>query len=127
MRVDETTLRALNAYLAHLNVFPGENPVVLALRTPPLNPIENTVDSIFDDKMVVVNASLRGEKRGLAMPLLLALARKPVFLHDNLVSSLDELLNPQRGPSAWHPFYLSNPRQRSEMVEYLKSLDTRSR
>ncbi len=30
----------------------------------------------YDDKMVVVDASMRGEKRGVALPLLLDLARK---------------------------------------------------
>ena len=115
-----TTIHAMS------EIFPGDNPVVLAQRTPPLNPVENTVASIFDDKMAVVNASLRGEKRGIAMPLLLDLARKPVFLHDNSVGSLDELLNPSRGSTAPHPFYLSKSEQRSDMIAFLRALDTRS-
>ena len=41
-------------------------PVVLAQRTPPLNPVLKTPDSIYDDKMTVVNASARGDKRGNA-------------------------------------------------------------
>jgi hypothetical protein len=106
-------------------IFPGDNPVVLAQRDPPLNPVSNTPDSIFDDKMAVVNASLRGDIRGIAMPLLLDLARKPVFLHDNSVSSLDELLDAKRGASAPHPFYLPAS-QRAEVVEFLKGLDTDS-
>ncbi|MGI8402323.1 MAG: hypothetical protein ACR2NS_12075 [Gemmatimonadaceae bacterium] len=108
-------------------VFPGDNPVVLAQRMPPLNPVENTVESIFDDKMAVVNASLRGDKRGIAMPLLLDLARKPVFLHDNSVPNLEMLLNPQRGATAPHAFYLENPEQRAAVIAYLRSLDTNSR
>jgi hypothetical protein len=56
--------------------------------------------------MVAVNASLRGKKRGVAMPLFLDLARKPHLLHDNSVSSLDELMSPSRGTKAPHPFYL---------------------
>ncbi len=107
-------------------IFPGDNPVVLAQRMPPLNPVENTVESIFDDKMAVVNASLRGEKRGTALPLLLDLARKPVFLHDNSVPTLDNLLNPARGLMAPHPFYLSGTGQRADMAEFLRSLDTNS-
>ncbi len=107
-------------------VFPGDNPTVLAQRMPPLNPVLNTVDNIFDDKMAVVNASLRGEQRGLALPLLLDLARKPVFLHDNSVPTLDNLLNPSRGPMAPHPFYLSDAAQRADMAEFLRSLDTNS-
>ena len=109
------------------SIFPGDNPVVLAQRMPPLNPVMNTVNSIFDDKMAVFNASIRGEKRGIAIPLLLDLARKPVFLHDNSVPSLDALFDSRRGPTAPHPFYLASGRQRSDVVDYLRSLDTRSR
>jgi hypothetical protein len=104
-------------------IFPGDDPVVLAQRQPPLNPIMNTPNSIFDHKMAVVNASMRGGIRGIAMPLLLDLARKPVFLHDNSVSSLDELLDAWRGTSAPHPFYLSAA-QRPDVIEFLKSLGT---
>ncbi|MBA3771139.1 MAG: hypothetical protein H0X13_01255 [Ramlibacter sp.] len=109
-------------------IFPGDNPVtLLAVRTPPLNPILDTPGNIFDDKMAVVNASMRGGIRGTAMPLLLDLARKPNFLHDNSVPNLDSLLNPSRGPLAPHPFYLTDAAQRAEMATYLRSLDTKSR
>nr|MBA2538256.1 c-type cytochrome [Deltaproteobacteria bacterium] len=101
-------------------IFPGDNPVILAERTPPLNPIMNTVDSIFDDKMVVVNASIRGDIRGIALPLLLDLDRKPVFLHDNSVPSLDNLLDEVRGPDAPHPFYLSAS-DRDDVIAMLRS------
>ncbi|MEO5881142.1 MAG: hypothetical protein ABIQ06_01890 [Caldimonas sp.] len=109
-------------------IFPGDAPVtLLAMRMAPLNPILNTVNSIFDDKMAVVNASQRGDIRGTALPLLLDLARKPNYLHDNSVPSLDALLDPSRGPNAPHPFYLSDLGRRSDMVEYLRGLDTNSR
>lgn len=108
-------------------IFPGDDPVVLlAERDPPLNPILNTpgniIDmpvNIFDDKMAVVNASLRGLGRGTALPLLLDLARKPVFLHDNSVATLDDLLNPSRGSTAPHPFYLKKSADRVDMVNFL--------
>ena len=105
-------------------IFPGDNPMTLAMREPPLNPILNTENSFFDDKMAVVNASARGEKRGIAMPLLLDLARKPVFLHDNTVASLDELFNPRRGATVPHPFYVASASRRADLVQYLRSLDT---
>ncbi|MDQ3036192.1 MAG: hypothetical protein M3Y87_27575 [Myxococcota bacterium] len=104
-------------------IFPGDMPVQLATRMPPLNPVLNTVDSIFDDKMVIVNASLRGDIRGIALPLLLDLARKPVFLHDNTVPSLDALLDASRGPEVPHPFYLEGM-ARADMIAFLRSLDT---
>ena len=170
IRVDETKLRDLNAYLASLpaprgakvsaqlsdkgrelfrtvgctnchnvdqskfvppflipmkTIFPGDNPKTLAQREPPLNPVLDTSGTFFDDKMAVFNASLRGEIRGIALPLLLDLARKPVFLHDDSVHSLNDLLDPKRGSQAPHPFYLADAAQRGEMIEFLRGLDTR--
>ena len=106
-------------------IFPGDEPAVLAQRTPPLNPVMDTPGVFFDDKMAVVNASLRGEQRGLALPLLLDLARKQNFLHDNSVSNMDELLDPKRGAKAPHPFYVAKPKDRKDVAEFLKGLDTK--
>ena len=103
-----------------VEIFPGDQPVLLAERMAPLNPVLDTPASIFDDKMVIVNASLRGDIRGIALPLLLDLARKPVFLHDNSVPSLDNLLDASRGPMAPHPFYLEG-KDREDMVALLRS------
>jgi cytochrome c2 len=105
-------------------IFPGDDPVRLAEREVPLSPVLNTVDDIFDDKMVIVNASIRGDIRGIALPLLLDLARKPVFLHDNSVPNLDSLLNPSRGENRPHPFYVADEEERADMITFLKSLDT---
>ncbi|MBA3344625.1 MAG: hypothetical protein H0T44_04880 [Gemmatimonadales bacterium] len=71
-----------------------------------------------------MNASIRGDIRGTALPLLPDLARKPVFLHDNSVPTLDNLLDPGRGATAPHPFYLTDPGQRAAMVAFLQGLDT---
>ncbi len=106
-------------------IFPGDNPVTLASRTPPLNPVMNTVANVFDDKMAVVNASLRGLERGIALPLLLDLARKPVFLHDNSVPDLEMLLNPSRGAASPHPFFLKTPAERRDMVAFLRGVSTK--
>ncbi len=108
-------------------IFPGDHPMVLAQRMPPLNPVLNTVPSFFDDKMAVVNASIRGEKRGIAMPLLLDLARKPVFLHDNSVMSLERLLDGSRGAKAPHPFAIRDSGRRAAVIAFLRSLDSTSR
>ena len=115
--------RVPSALIPMKTIFPGDNPVVLAQRMPPLNPVMDTPGNIFDDKMAVVNASARGDIRSIAMPLLLDLARKPVFLHDNSVASLDELMDAKRGANAPHPFYLPAS-QRAAVVEFLKGLDT---
>ena len=106
-------------------IFPGDNPVVLLpQRTPPLNPILDTPGEFFDDKMAVVNASLRGHERGTALPLLLDLDRKPVFLHDNSVPSLEALFDSSRGADAPHPFFLEDTAQRDDVVTFLRSLGT---
>ena len=107
-------------------IFPGDEPVILALRDPPASPIENTPGSTFDDKMIVINASLRGLQRGVAMPLLMDLARKPAFLHDSSVPTLNELFNPTRGPNAPHPFYLQSAAERDDLRQFLYSLDDTS-
>ena len=104
-------------------IFPGDKPDVLADRMPPLSPVLNTAGSFFDDKWAVVNASLRGEKRGVALPLLLDLARKPVFLHDDSVKSLEDLFDPSRGETAPHPFYVKDSGDRNDLSAYLRSLD----
>ncbi|WP_425230832.1 hypothetical protein [Sphingomonas sp.] len=107
-------------------IFPGDRPVTLALRMPPLNPVLDTPSSFFDDKMAVVNASLRGEKRGIAMPLLLDLARKPTFLHDDSVRSFADLFDARRGGGAPHPFFVGDSRQRADLIAFLKASDTRA-
>lgn len=120
-RAVPTTIHAM------LRIYPGDRPMLLAPRTPPLNPILNTVPSFFDDKMSVVNASLRGEKRGVAMPLLLDLARKPNFLHDSSVPNLERLLDGSRGAMAPHPFAIRDKARRTAVIAYLRSRDSKSR
>jgi hypothetical protein len=80
----------------------------------------------FDDKMIVEDASARGEIRGVALPLLLDLSRKPFFLHDASVPSLKALLDPDRGARAPHPFYLTDMSERADVVEFLRGLDANS-
>jgi cytochrome c2 len=104
-------------------VFPAYRPQILATRMPPQTPVQNS-RGVFDDKFVVVDASDRGERRGNALALLLDLARKPQFLHDGTVPSLERLLNPSRGARAPHPFYIESRPRRKDMVEFLRSLDT---
>ena len=74
--------------------------------------------------MIVVDASDRGERRGNAMPLLLDLGRKQMFLHDASVPGLDKLLDPARGPQAPHPFYVADAARRKDVVQFLRGLDT---
>ena len=110
-------------------IFPGYTPTILAqrpvelpFRTAAFAPLQDDPNTIFDDKLVVVEASRRGDVRGLAMPVLLDLARKPAFLHDDSVPSLDSLVDPSRGAKSPHPFFLPSATERAEMVEFLRSL-----
>jgi len=102
-------------------IFPGYKPEVLATRQPPLSPVQNSPGT-FDDKMIVVDASDRGDIRGNAMPILLDLARKERFLHDSSVSGLEGLLDPGRGAAAPHPFYLSSSEERADVIAFLRGL-----
>ena len=105
-------------------IWPGYKPVVAMKRQAPLSPIQNSF-GIYDDKMIVVDASDRGENRGVALPLLLDLARRNVFLHDaSVTGGLDHLLNPERGENAPHPFYFKDQQERNAVIGFLKSLDT---
>jgi mono/diheme cytochrome c family protein len=104
-------------------LWPAYTPQVIARREPPLDAVQNSPGT-FDDKMIVVDASGRGDKRGNALPLLLDLARKPVFLHDASVPSLDALLDPARGADAPHPFYVNDKSRRGDVVAFLRGLDT---
>lgn len=104
-------------------IWPGYKPIVVMKRQPPLSPVQNSIGS-YDDKMIVVDASARGEPRGVALPLLLDLGRKNTFLHDGQVTGgLDELLNSKRGTSAPHPFYVDDD-LRADVVAFLRNLDT---
>jgi len=102
-------------------IMPGYKPEILGRRQPPLSPVQNSPGT-FDDKMIVVDASDRGEIRGNAMPLLLDLAPKQHFLHDSSVAGLDRLLDPARGKMEPHPFYISAPTERADVVAFLKGL-----
>ncbi|MGV3526991.1 MAG: hypothetical protein ACO1RX_22435 [Candidatus Sericytochromatia bacterium] len=106
-------------------VWPGYQPMEVGPRgDTTLSPILNAPGT-FDDKLIIVDASPR-ERRGNALPLLLDLAppANRSFLHDASVPSLDNLLDPSRGASAPHPFYVANPADRTDMVNFLKSLDS---
>ena len=113
-----------NVLIPMTRIYPGHKPTVLAKR-PPLDPVQNAPGT-FDDKMIVIDASGRGGIRGNALPLLLDLARKPVFLHDDSIKSLDSLLSPTRGATTPHPYYVPDANRRGDVIAFLKSLDTQT-
>jgi mono/diheme cytochrome c family protein len=104
-------------------MWPDYQPKLIAKR-PPLSPILNS-PGMFDDKMIIVDASDRGKNRGVALPLLLDLARRTVFLHDaSITGGLEELLDPKRGKGEPHSFYIDDEAQRADLIGFLQSLDT---
>jgi len=109
---------------ARPDLFPGWDGELLAPRTAAgLAPVRNAAGT-FDDKLVIVEASNRDQPRGGALPLLLDLARKPAFLHDDSVSSLEDLLDAtKRDATEPHPFFVEDADDRSDVVTFLKSLD----
>jgi mono/diheme cytochrome c family protein len=107
------------------SIFPGYRPKTVADRKSPMSAVQDSPGT-FDDKMIVEDASARGEIRGVALPLLLDLSRKPFFLHDASVPSLKALLDPDRGARAPHPFYLTDMSERADVVEFLRGLDANS-
>lgn len=114
-------------------LFPGYNGVLVAPRPGlpffPLVPARDDATSIFDDKLIITEASNFLQPRGDALPMLMDLKRKPSFLHDDSVKagtpteSLSLLLDPVRGASAPHPFYVVDGATRSAVVSFLQSLD----
>lgn len=119
---DQTT--AVMKDIVNMNViWKGDNPVAFRKRDNLVHPLQNTAASTYDDKMIVMNASMRGLNRGVAMPLLMDLAKKPAFLHDGSVPSLYKLLDPARGDNVPHAYYVEGANDRNDVVAYLKSLD----
>ena len=106
------------------NLWPGYSALDDLGDRPGLSSVRNSVGTL-DDKLIIVDASnfTPPQPRGDALPLLMDLARKPTFLHDDSVASLDSLLDPARTPTAPHPFYVAKVADRADLVQFLKSLD----
>ena len=115
-------------------IYPGYQPTVIFPRTRPLSDIQNSEGPslFFDDRVIILDGTRggRGEVRGSSLVLLLDLPRKKAFLHDDSVAGKDFdeaanlLLDPVRGAQAAHPFFVTDPGQRGDVVEFLRSLET---
>ncbi len=105
-------------------LWPAYLGVLAAKRTASnLVPVRDSMGT-FDDKLIIVEASNRGQPRGDALPLLMDLARKPSFLHDDSVATLSDLLDPgARDVSDPHPFFIENADERADVIAFLNSLD----
>lgn len=121
----DQSLPVNNNIIAMKVIYPGDSASVIGKRPAPYNPMLNSA-GIYDDKMITINASIRGQVRGIAVPLLMDLSSKTSYLHDNSVSTLEKLFDSSRGSKAPHPFYV-NSTDRKALVEYLNSLDDNSK
>ncbi len=108
-------------------LWPAYMGMLLADRTASgLAPVRNFTGT-FDDKLVLVDLSNQGQPRGSAMPLLMDLARMPVFLHDDSVPSLSALLDKTgRSATGPPPFFVDSATEWAVVVAFLTSLDDRA-
>lgn len=118
-----------------------ESLVVIADRMD-LAPIQNSggptnlegPNPFFDDRMIILDGSRRGEPKGTSFPLLMDLVGRRALLHDDSVrpagpgATFEDaamlLLDPARGQDAAHPFYVAEPGDRAAVVEFLRSRET---
>jgi mono/diheme cytochrome c family protein len=107
-------------------LWPAYRPFVMMPRSGMQGPVRNSPGG-YDDKLIIADATKRGDPQGIAMPLLLDLARKRFFLHDASVDGLEALLNPGRGEREPHPFYIADRGQRAALISFLRGVDTTTR
>jgi mono/diheme cytochrome c family protein len=100
-------------------LWPAYKPEVLGYRMPPFAPLANS-PGVYDDKLVVVDASDRSARRGIPTPFLVDLARKPFFLHDASVPTMEALFDPGRGSQEPHPFYVDDRADRADLITFLQ-------
>ncbi len=115
-------------------LYPAFTPTVLAKRSTPLSDIiistDTGADPSYYNELSVFNASVRAANVGFAIPLLAGLDGQTKFLHDlsiigtSTTDALGNLLNPNRGMSAQHPFYITDANDRLAVTEYLRSRET---
>jgi uncharacterized protein (TIGR03437 family) len=116
------------------DMYPGYSPTVIFNRAAPLSPIQKSFGGpspIYDNRLVVMDASPDGGVRGFAVPLKLDLARRTSLLHDDEISgatfdeAADIMMNPaKRNSKAAHPFFVSDANDRKAVIEFMKSLTT---
>ena len=102
-------------------LWPGYKPELVGYRMPPFAPLANSPGT-YDDKLVVQDASDRSARRGIPPPFIVDLARKPFFLHDASVPTMEALFDPRRGSQEPHPFYVEDSAARADLITFLKGL-----
>jgi cytochrome c553 len=116
-------------------LYPAFTPTILAKRSAPLSDIiistDTGADASYYNELSIFNASVRAANVGFAIPLLAGLNGQTKFLHDlsitgtSTTNALSNLLDPARGVSAQHPFYITDANDRLAVTEYLRSRETK--
>lgn len=107
-----------------LDLYPNYAPTQLLQRGFPLTDVLDDRLTTYDDRVVLFDrlfsvAQVPLEPRTFATPKLRGLHMCDKYLHDGSIGSLEELLDPARGPVAPHPIYLADPIDRGDVIEYL--------
>lgn len=102
-------------------LWPAYKPEVMGYRMPPFAPLANSPGT-YDDKLVVQDASDRSARRGIPPVFLVDLNRKPFFLHDASVPTMEALFDPRRGSQEPHPFYVNDSAERADLITFLQGL-----
>jgi uncharacterized protein (TIGR03437 family) len=115
-------------------LYPAYSPTVIFQRPAPLSPIQKSFGGpspFYDNRLVVVDASVKGDVRGYALPMKLDLARRTSLLHDDEIvgatfdEAADIMMNSaKRDPKAAHPFFVASADDRKAIIEFMKSLTT---
>jgi hypothetical protein len=112
--------------LVDLNrIWPDYTPLLPVKRQAPLSPIQNSLGR-FDDKMIVVDASDRGEPRRRAPAAARSRAphRLPARRERDRRPRRVARSKARRGLTA--PFYFKDKMERAAVIGFLRSLDTSS-
>lgn len=107
-----------------VDVYPNYAPTQLLQRGFPLTDALNDRLTTYDDRLVLFDrlfsvSQVPLEPRVFATPKLRGMHMCSKYLHDGSIASIDELLDPARGPAAPHPVYLASPADRDDVIEYL--------
>lgn len=98
-------------------------PTTLIARSFPYADVLDDVLTNYDDRLVLfdhvfIENQVPAAGRTIPTPNLIGLHLRSRLLHDGSAASLDDLLDPSRGPGAPHSFYLE-PQARMDLIEFL--------
>ncbi len=79
----------------------------------------------YDDRIVLTPGEDRIARRGYKAPSLLGLWVSAPYLHDGSIATLEELVSPQRGAGAPHPYFIDSVPEQRALAAFLRAWDGR--